>query len=244
MRFKDFVGEAKKKVDDWHLQDREYSSIAQMKTSLGKSIPDHYRQQLFVPKRRDPKVMQTNAARRRVWAAYSDLEKSGQIKEEAPPVLTAFRESPPGSNKPDNGFWTSTAINTKNGWTSDWYKLVMRAFPTWQTDYGYLFKIEGQPLLFDLSYAENFYTWAMDHGRIKKAPSDYAPAYSGTHMRIAFPWDELAKHFDGVYHNGYSSRDSDDISYGWDVESTVWFDTSFLKYAGAVKLVSFGSEDE
>lgn len=244
MRFKDFIGEAKKKKeDDWHQQSREYSSLSDMKSYLAHRISPGMRHQLFVPKRRDPEVMRANAARRRVWDAYSDLKKSGEIKEEAPPVLTAYRESPPGSNKPSNGFWTSTALKTNAGWTSDWYKLVQRQFPTWQTDYGYLFEVTGTPLLFDLGHADQFYQWAMDHGRIKRAPNEYFQAYSREHMRYAFPWDELAKHFDGVYHGGWGGRDSDDLSYGWDVESTVWFDTRFLKYAGAVKLTTYHDEE-
>ena len=241
MRFKDFIGEAKKKEDDWHKQDREYSRVSDMKAYLTQKISDRMRTQLFVPKRRDPDVLRAALARRRVWDAYSDLKKAGEINEEAPPVLTSFRESPPGSNKPDVGFWTSSAIVTDDGYTSDWYKLVLRQFKTWQTDYGYLFKVVGEPRLFDLSHADQFYEWALDHNRISRPPTEYIKAYTRDHMRYAFPWDELSKHFDGVYHSGWS-HGSDELSYGWDVESTVWFDTSFLKYAGAVKLNQYENE--
>lgn len=238
MKFKDFMYEAKKKPEDnWHQQDREYSRISDMKAYLVQNVNERMRYQLFVPKRRDPEEMRRAETRRRVWSAYKDIENS-TVKEEAPPVLTSYKESPPGNNKPDSGFWTSSAIQTDYGYTSDWYKYVLDTFKTWQTDYGYLFKVVGQPRLFDVSHAEQFYEWALDHGRIKRAPTEYFKAYTREHMRYAFPWDELSKHFDGVHYDGWS-RGSSDITYGWDVESTVWFDTSFLKYVGAVKLTEY-----
>lgn len=238
MRFKDLICEAKKKPDTWHTQDREYSRISDMKTYLVQNVNERMRYQLFVPKRRDPEEMRRAETRRRVWSAYKDIENNSTVKEEAPPVLTSYKESPPGNNKPDNGFWTSSAIQTDYGYTSDWYRLVLDTFRTWQTDYGYLFKVEGQPRLFNISHADEFYEWALDHNRISRPPDEFFRAYTREHMRYAFPWDELSKHFDGAYYDGYSGGSSD-ITYGWDVESTVWFDTSFLKYVGAVKLTEY-----
>jgi len=56
-------------------------------------------------------------------------------------------------------------------------------------------------------------------------------------MRYNFPWDEISKHFDAVWHSG-SGYDRD-FMYGWDVESTAWFNTDFLQLIGEVPVVGY-----
>jgi hypothetical protein len=237
MKFSEFLNEApkKKKIDDWAADSREYETLSRMKHSFS----SHYdiRPQLFVPKRRDPDVARRMETGRRVWAAYKDHQDS--IKEEAPPVLTSYTESPPGDNKPGTAFWTSTAIKTEGGYTSDWYNFVKRTFPTWQTDYGYLFEVTGSPAIFELDYADEFFWWARNHGHVEE-PDGYFKDNPDSFMRVKFPWHILSRHFDGVSHNGYNR---DGFSYGWDVESIAWFNTKYLKYAGAVKLSHYSGDD-
>ncbi len=201
--------------------------------------------QLFVPKRRDPKVMAELATRRRVWQVAQELSDASKskLKEEAPPVLTSFSEAPPGQSKPQDGFWTSSAIEKSKGWTSDWYRLVEQTFPTWQTDYGYLFEVKSNAVVFDLSYADDFFMWAVKVGHVKLTQDEEQEAFRRDSwvIRAKFPWDLLSRHFDGAHHSGHSDHG---FTYGWDVESTVWFNTKCLNYKGAVKLASTNEDEE
>ena len=60
-------------------------------------------------------------------------------------------------------------------------------------------------------------------------------------MKTIFPWDQIVKHFDGVWHSGYSDQG---FMYGWDVESTAWFDTSFLQLVGEVPVAGYDDDDD
>jgi hypothetical protein len=234
--FKEFLlGEAKRKPKepDWPDADYQsgYSRLRDMQSYLTRK---DLRTQLFVPKRRDPKVMRELETQLRLRQVDKEL------REESIPILTAYHDAPPGNNKPGTGFWTSTAIQTKNGWTSDWYKYVKNNHSGWQTDYGFLFDVVDSPMVFDMMYAKDYYEWALDRGRITM--KGYAQPYTTDDARHRFPWDQLARHFDAA-HLSYAYRD-DDITYGWDVESTVWFKTKFLKYKGAVRLNNYRYEDD
>jgi hypothetical protein len=204
--------------------------------------------QLFVPKRRDPAVQLDRERDRRLWAADKDIRDGVKEAIAVPPspVLTGFSESPPGDNKPQHGFWTSSALSRKNGeYTSDWFELVKKRFPEWQTDYGYLFEVQSNALVFDLEYADMYFEWALSHDRVKTPHRDYN-GWEGSRddMRSRFPWDSLGHHFDGAYCNGHGHYDSDHFTQGWDVESTAWFNPSVLKYKGAVKLFAYGEDDD
>jgi hypothetical protein len=76
----------------------------------------------------------------------------------------------------------------------------------------------------------------MELDRVKE--KEYTQDYDrGMKMRSAFPWDAVAKNFDAVRHSrpyGHS-----DFMYGWDVESTVWFDTRFLQLVGEVPVAKW-----
>lgn len=241
--FKNFVNEAKKKPTEveWPVADRA-SGFEELRHMQQYQVWKPRSQfQLFVPKRRDPAIELDNIRRNRMIRTYNELKKSGEIKEEAPPILTAFKDAPPGYNKPGSAFWTSSAIEHKNGtYSSDWYKFVKRQHSDWQTDYGYLFEIKPSAIIFDLSYAEDFYRWAFETNRLPKS-RDGDDSYSVDNMRHHFPWDQLAKHFDGAHTNSFNR---DDFLSGWDVESTAWFNTQVLTYRGAVKLNSSTYEDE
>ena len=229
--FKQFVDEASRKKSKEPPFDvgQELGRLRDMQQYLTKSKLDL---QLFVPKHRDPKVMRELETKARLSKVARELTT---VKEDAAPLLTSYREAPPGNNKPHEGFWTSTAIKMDDGkYTSDWYKFVKSNFKSWQTDFGYLFEVQSGAMIFDVSNAAQFYEWAMDYNRMSSEKSSWAQEYSTDDAKLRFPWDELAKHFDAA-HLSYPYSD-DAFTYGWDVESTVWFNTKYLKYKGAVRL--------
>jgi hypothetical protein len=253
LTFKQFIDEAtrrkpKKNPDDDWVGDYAsgYADLRSMQAHLTES---NLRLQMFVPKHRDPKVQLAWERDRR----YRDTKREVEAEEEAklkedrtdrPPILTAFNESPvKGDNKPSGAFWTSTAQKKSNGeWSSDWYEYVRNTFRTWQTDYGYLFAVKPQAMVIASDRLEQYYEWAERAQRLEKNSEYFDRERGSTRMRGNFPWKELSKHFDGVHHHGYSHR-GDDFTYGWDVESTAWFNTSVLEYKGAVRLWH-GHEDD
>jgi hypothetical protein len=242
--FKEFLSEAKKqKEPDWPDADYNsgYSRLRDMQAHLTDK-PSKFRLQLFVPKHRDPELM-AKYKRDREWNQLK-REFPDEIKEASIPILTSYREAPPGDNKPAGAFWTSSAITKPNGeYTSKWYEYVKTTFRDWQTDYGYLFEIDHSASVYDSSHLEQFYDWAESLGRLSsELLSDYAAKNRDFAVRSQFPWDVMARHFDGVHHT-YGYGGSSDLTYGWDVESTAWFNTGVLKYKGAVKLWH-GNEDE
>jgi hypothetical protein len=242
MRFKDFLYEKKKVVEPAWADDYE-SGYARLKDLQKYCAEKNMGPQLFVPKFRDPKLMKKRMDDVR-WREVK-REIPDEVKESASiPILTTYKEQPPGDNKPSNAFWTSTAIPLKDGrYTSDWYKFVHRVFPEWQTDYGYLFEVDHSALVMKSGDLDQFYEWVEFAGKITKEVPDWAKReWSATRMRTNYPWDVLARHFDGVRHHGYS-HGYDDFTYGWDVESTAWFNTKYLKYKGAVKLSTYEDDE-
>lgn len=239
--FKEYLEEAKKKVpkepdlpDRW--EDKSgLATLRDMQRVHNWHRYDHDNLQLFVPKRRDPKV----ALRVSALARAREFKKTNEsiLSEEAPPLLHDYHDSPPGDNKPASGFWTSTARKKANGtYTSAWYEFVKDRFPEWQTDYGYLFEITSSPLVFDLDErsASDFAEWADMYGKSTTKKREDHEVSRRLDKLIRFPWDIMRHHFDAAHCNAYNRHD--EFTYGWDVESTVWFKTRFLKYRGAVKL--------
>jgi hypothetical protein len=248
--FKTFL-EAKKKVREPDWPDADWSSgYAQLRDMQNYLSEKNFNLQLFVPKHRDPALqLQRLRDRRYILTKREQEAEEAKLKEDhtdRPPVLSAFRESPvKGDNKPSGAFWTSAAYQKKNGeWTSDWYEYVKTTFREWQTDYGYLFMPKSAAMVIDSHQLDQYYQWAEGHGRTEPNADYFKNQYGATQMRGNFPWKELAKHFDGVHHHGWSTRDSDDFTYGWDVESTAWFNTTVLEYKGAVRLWHGWDDDE
>lgn len=237
MRFKQFLEAKKTPEPNW--ADDYQSGLSMLRDMQSSLTQVKFREQLFVPKRRDPAKLE-KIKRDRAWAQIKK-EFPDEVKEETIPILTTFKEQPPGNNKPDSAFWTSSAIKKSNGtYTSDWYKFVQRTFPEWQTDYGYLFEVDASALVLESDYLDRFYQWTEFTDKFTKKMD--TPQYSGysnfsanLRMSVNYPWDTLARHFDGVHHS-FNSWDSEAFTRGWDVESTAWFNTKFLKYKGAVPL--------
>lgn len=161
-----------------------------------------------------------------------------QIAEAAPILAPGKAVTPPGSNKPVANFWTSTGKKTTDGWTSDWAEWIYGNHPSWFSPKGYLYKVKPGALILQLDHsydAERIFRAFSDLGRTNEPPEYYQNDREGA-MRATFPWDQIAKHFDGVWHGGYRDQG---FMYGWDVESTAWFDTSFLQLVGEVPVVAY-----
>jgi hypothetical protein len=240
VRFKTFLEAKKPKKPEELGWSGELEDLRQLQSSLSWKPREHQRLQLFIPKKRDAQKALDRERSNRMWAAVKDL---ADVKEEAPPIGVHHYHPKAGNNKPDQGFWTSSAQQHKDGtWSSDWLTTYLHSNAReWIPANGFLFEIVGEPLLFSIDYADRFFDWAEKYnkGDTTKQAAKYNFNYE-TAMRVGFPWDELAKHFDGAHFDGWRGRD--DFTYGWDVESTVWFDMGHLKYKGAVRLWN-GDED-
>ena len=171
---------------------------------------------------------------------YQNWVNQGVIGESIP-ILKPGKATPElGGNKPISDLWTSTAIKTPNGYTSDWVQWVINNQRDWYSDTGYLYKVKPGALVLSLDTeydARRVYHAFEDLGRISDIEKEKYERYSNdseTIMRLTFPWDQIAKHFDAVHHSGHSYRDS--FMYGWDVESTAWLNTEFLQLIGPVKI--------
>ena len=216
--------------------------------------------QLFVPRRnpgaitaRDKRF--SNLSNAYAWDDEGNLkpnyakweeprkELSGLEVQEAAPILTPGKVlSPPGNSKPKASLWTSTAREGPNAWSSEWARWTWSNQSKWFSETGYLYKVKPGALVLELNSdhdAEMVYDAFTDLGRAKERDVD---SYEKWELHREFPWGEISKHFDAVWHGGYG-RDGDDFMYGWDVESTAWFDTSFLVLVGEVPVVPY-SDDE
>jgi hypothetical protein len=168
---------------------------------------------------------------------------------EAAPILTPSKAviSPPGHNKPLGAtLWTSSARRLDNNtYTSDWVRWVSENQPDWMSPVGYLYKVNaGLILPMDSDHnAEDIKEAFQNLERAK--PTDYDNHYN--RLGKDFPWDAISKHFDAVHHypRGGGAKD---FLYGWDCESTAWFNTDILTLIGEVKinqngLSPYGSDD-
>jgi hypothetical protein len=174
-----------------------------------------------------------------------DDDEEVKVAEGAPILQPGKASSPPGNNKPYGAsLWTSSAIKGADGaYTSDWAKWTKANQPDWFNKTGYLYKVKPGALILELNSeydAERIYRAFENIGTAK--PIDHSARYSK--LSLNFPWDQIAKHFDGVWHGGYRYRDGGDFMYGWDVESTAWFDTSFLTLVGQVPVVGYKDDED
>lgn len=240
----------------------QLNSLKEYALSRGNKMAGSY--QLFVP-RRNPNAMTARDIRLRNLANKYAYDDQGNIKpeyekyekgpielspvgpqddiKEARPILAPVKPvNKFGHNKPNANLWTSTAIKTKNGWTSDWAKWIYDNHKDWLSKTGYLYKVKPGALVLSLNStydAEQVYNVFSDLGRVKELPEYLKGPYMDYKdlMRYNFPWNEISKHFDAVWHSG-TGYDRD-FMYGWDVESTAWFDTDFLQLIDEVPVVGY-----
>lgn len=117
-------------------------------------------------------------------------------------------------NKPVDGFWTSTAYKQNGKYTSDWWEYAKTLHSSMHGDCIHLMTITGSPNILHLMSEEDF---------------DMVDEKYGLHKD--FEWKQIAKDYDAFHIGKKMARTGNRIQklQGWDVESTVWFDPTFLK---------------
>lgn len=141
----------------------------------------------------------------------------------------------PGDRKPEDGFWTSTAWETKHGWESAWSQWVKNRMVDWFSDKGTLFYPKAGAKILIINNDKDFreiYDLYVDltHAKHPDIENDMGAMKIFKH----FPWPWVAQHWDAV-HTENPSR-SGLFMGSWDVESTVWFNMNALGKIGDVKI--------
>lgn len=234
--FLTFIEEAKKKVvksiydPDWERLNLLKDDAAKLGDKLAGSL------QLFVP-------------RTIKFSGFKDLHPTGKVEESAPIFPGTRLISPPGKNKPTGAFWTSSAIKKgDNIYTSDWNDWILDEMPHWGSNKGYLYRVKPGQLIvsinsdYDAKLLFNLFQELMSRDPENQSESfpsedDYDEFKFNRHLIRYFPWHSISRHFDAVHHNRPKSADM--FTYGWDVESTAWFDMNrSLHYLGKVDIVT------
>lgn len=271
MKAKEFISELgprKKKVVEPAIQltasDRAYDSLMSLKEeSTGKFPCNTY--QLFMPRphlgalsRYDKHLQNISNSYRydkenpteisQTYQDWADKSPDQPYKpvEEGAPIIAARSDAGTGYNKPTALLWTSTTTRSSNGtYTSDWVKTASSINKSWVNDTGYLYKMSPNATILHLDNdydAEYVYDIFRRLDKVVEEP--YTPGKyedQETKFRKYFPWNEIAKHFDGVHHSGgaYQSH----FMYGWDCESTAIFNPDILTLLGEVS-ISGGQDEE
>ncbi len=193
--------------------------------------------QLFVPR---PKIQTEKPPWYYTRFAYDD---EGNELTEARPILSpAPSVSKAGGTKPGNAFWTSSLKKEyeENGITyygSEWIDYVSTSLrDSSYNDVGYVYRISPSARILSINHDEDvkyIYRIYRDLGANLTPHAEF----SGEHYDMAkdFPWDEIRKHWDAIHHRtGWG--DSGGFTYGYDCESTAWFNTDVLDYVGKVRI--------
>lgn len=157
------------------------------------------------------------------------------------PVLKQNAIPPVGAFKPtDAVIWTSTGkqlhkgILSKEKWTSDWVEWCKSEMPEWLTDVGYCYEISSNIISLELKNdkdAVKVYNIFCESDKDKLTSNDGFKNF--LHLMKHFPWNKVAENFDCVYHPGKTHTT---FMSSWDCESTVFFNSSKMKYLKAVKI--------
>ena len=196
----------------------------------------HGQLQLYMPR---PVVHAKDRSGR--WIYQYDDE--GNLRESRPILTGATADSPPGRNKPGNCFWTSSlksagVISGKKYYYSEWVDWVSGNQSDWWSPKGYVYKISPSARILELNSTHD----AVDIYKLYAALGskvELGNLYGADEEKYAlmkdFPWQDIRKHWDGVNH--HHSFDRYGFTYGWDVESTAWFNTDVLTYVGEVNIL-------
>lgn len=268
------IFELRKQKEEIKVQtqyDWAYEQLMDLK-GRGETAEPNNSLQLFVPRKikwrpQTKKGMRDYILRDQPHYAYDDegnLKPEYQkmvdnaehlIVDESAPVLSKIPiRNSHGFNKPMDSFWTSTAMKFDNGkYTSDWNNFVLRGGgpSSWKSKIGYLYKVKPRTCSLELSsnydcrnIYEIFNKLERENAKMYDQPENYFETETYL-MRKDFPWQEIAKNFDCVHHDGMSSISyfgssfsGDNFLYGWDVESTAWLNPERLELLGQVPLIT------
>jgi len=184
---------------------------------------------------KDPTKLKPQYAK---WQGDEPEPEEQSVQESAPILIPGKAITPPGNNKPQANLWTSSAKKLNDGtYTSDWVKYVANNNKSWMSPTGYLYRVKPNGLVLELNTDQDAerIKWAFQN--LGSMPHD-DPNDTYRYLSKDYPWDQIVKHFDAVHHYPYSSNR--DFLYGWDVESTAWFNTDQLELIGEVKITQAG----
>jgi len=238
------VGSVDKIADKLRMEKStdSYKKLQNMQQqSLGKW--PHGELQLYMPR---PAVHKPTRNAR--WTYQYDDQ--GNIRESRPVLTGATADSPPGNNKPGNCFWTSSLktakeIDGKKYYTSDWAEWVAGNMPAWLSPRGHVYRISPNARILELNStpdAQEIYQLYADMGSAVKLHDVWSGNEIKYQMMNDFPWQDIRKHWDAVCHS--SEWDRSGFTYGWDCESTAWFNTDVLTYVGEVAILPRHSSEQ
>lgn len=127
--------------------------------------------------------------------------------------------SPRALSKPE-GFWTSSAFQYDNGFTSPWYEYAKKRFKDRQSPHGFVLSIRPNAFVFSTDGLKDFKDWCVRNERLK---------IDSFGSKAIYPWDELTRYVDGVH----CMKPFAD----WPTESTVWNNGAVLKLSKTVILI-------
>ena len=130
-------------------------------------------------------------------------------------------------NKPVGGFWTSGYREKIK--STDWEEWKRMKMPDWRSGMGAVFQVVGNPKLAVVNNNKDY------EKLLKKYPNDTSEI-CGKAGEYYLNWHKLSKDYDGFRLTFKGSRDFIPGVHEWDVESTVWFNMSKLKFLGTTKL--------
>lgn len=123
------------------------------------------------------------------------------------------------SLKPKAKIWTSTAIKTIQGFTSEWVKWCLEEMPQWVGEMGYVFTVSPSAKILQIN---------SDIDAIKIAKHYGVEINDVTDLFRSMPWDSIMKDYDAIHHIPDYEYNNLFMS-AWDVESTAIFNLNILQ---------------
>jgi hypothetical protein len=138
--------------------------------------------------------------------------------------------------KPENAFWTSTAVKTEDGYTSSWVEWCKNEMPEYLSPKGFIFKVKSQVKI--LTIHNDIEAEVIYHKHLGLDPEfTNLPLERALFIIKHFPWRLISAQYDGIHYDPDYSEDMPPlIMRAWDCESTVWFDMNALELIGEVKI--------
>lgn len=129
--------------------------------------------------------------------------------------------------KPKAKVWTSTARQADDGsYTSEWVEWCKYEMSHWLSEKGTLYKVLPGAKILQLNTDAEARELAIKYGvNVKDELS----------LMMNMPWEQVSKDYDAIHHLPTNRWDNMIMS-SWDVESTAWFDTKYLKKVADVKI--------
>lgn len=128
--------------------------------------------------------------------------------------------------KPKAAKWTSTAIVTDDGYTSDWVEWCKYNMPQW---------LSKQGLLYDAKPGYKMLVINTDQDAMKVARKYGVEVESAFDLYRSMPWDLISNDYDCIHHTP-TNRGGNIYMNFWDAESTAWFNDNFLTNPQPVKI--------